>query len=439
MSRFLCIYILLILGMPCLAQQTKESKLQTTEYSSKVWTPLFEQLCDYDDIEESGIEDMFEQLCELEDAPIDLNTATEEDLQRLFFLSAKQREDLTEYLDRYRPLRSMGELALEESLDPLRKELTESFCYISEATEKRQFPTLKQIAKHGKNELVAAMQVPLYEREGDRNGYLGYKYKHWFRYNFKYGDYVKAGLTGAQDAGEPFFSNCNRWGYDHYAYYVLVRKLGRFKSIALGQYKLRLGLGLAMNTGFTLGKTAAATMSIPTNAIAANSSRSEAYYLQGAAATIGITKHLDATAFVSYRKTDATLNDDGTVKTLLRTGYHRTQSEIERRHNTSQLATGGNINWQAHGIRIGATAFYTTFDRELKPNKKQVYHKYAPRGKAFCNASLYYAYTHHRFAFSGETAINGEAALATLNTITFQACSNLQLTAIQRYYSYRYH
>lgn len=40
MSRFLCIYILLILGMPCLAQQTKESKLQTTDYSSKVWTPL---------------------------------------------------------------------------------------------------------------------------------------------------------------------------------------------------------------------------------------------------------------------------------------------------------------------------------------------------------------------------------------------------------------
>ena len=29
------------------------------------------------------------------------------------------------------------------------------------------------------------MQVPLYEREGDRNGYLGYKYKHWFRYSFK--------------------------------------------------------------------------------------------------------------------------------------------------------------------------------------------------------------------------------------------------------------
>ena len=58
---------------------------------------------------------------------------------------------------------------------------------------------------------------------------------------------------------------------------------------------------------------------------------------------------------------------------------------------------------------------------------------------SFFNASLYYAYTHYRFCFNGETAMNGDAAVATLNTITFQATNNLQLTAIQRFYSYRYH
>ena len=439
MSRFLYIYILAFLSLPCFSQQTKTGLQQESRPSEYAWLPLFEQLCDYDDIEECGMEDMFEQFCELEQTPIDLNKATDDDLQQLFFLSAKQREDLTEYLDRYRPLRSMGELALVESIDPLRKELLGYFCFISEANEKRAFPSLKQIAKYGKNELVAATQVPLYNRKGDTNGYLGYKYKHWFRYTFKYGNYIKVGLTGAQDAGEPFFSNCNKLGYDHYAYYLLLRKLGRFKTIALGQYKLRLGLGLAMNTGFTLGKTAATTISIPTNSIVANSSRSEAYYLQGAATTIGISKHLDATAFVSYRKIDATLNDDATVKTLLHTGYHRTISEIERRHNTTQLVTGGNIKWQAHGLHIGATAFYTTFNRTLKPPTTQAYQQYAPRGSRFFNASLYYAYTHYRFSFNGETAINGDAALATLNTITFQATNNLQLTAIQRFYSYRYH
>lgn len=51
MNRLLCIYILLILGVPCLAQQTKEN-------STYAWLPLFEQLCDYDDIEEHDMEDM---------------------------------------------------------------------------------------------------------------------------------------------------------------------------------------------------------------------------------------------------------------------------------------------------------------------------------------------------------------------------------------------
>ena len=139
MNRIICIYILLFLGVPCLAQQTKEYQQQV----AYAWLPLFEQLCDYDDIEEHDMEDMFEQLCELEQTPLDLNKATDEDLLRLFFLSPKQREDLTEYLDRYRPLRSIGELALVESVDPLRKQLLESFCFISEANEERPFPTLK--------------------------------------------------------------------------------------------------------------------------------------------------------------------------------------------------------------------------------------------------------------------------------------------------------
>ena len=89
MNRIICIYILLFLGVPCLAQQTKE-------HSAYTWLPLLEQLCDYDDIEEHDMEDMFEQLCELEQTPLDLNKATDEDLLRLFFLSPKQREDLTE-------------------------------------------------------------------------------------------------------------------------------------------------------------------------------------------------------------------------------------------------------------------------------------------------------------------------------------------------------
>lgn len=406
---------------------------------SHSWENLYEQLSDYDDVEDNNLEDMYERLCELEANPINLNNATNEDLQQLSFLSAQQLEELAEYIYRYRPLRSMGELAMVESMDPLRLQLMRHFTFVGETAEKPDAFSLKNALKYGKNELVATVKVPFYERKGDKNGYLGYKYKHWFRYKFSYGQYIQAGITGSQDAGEPFFSNRNNLGYDHYSYYLLMRKLGPIKTLALGQYKLKLGLGLIMNTGFSFGKTTTLAMSNSSNTISANSSRSDAYYLQGTAATVAITRHIDATAFASYRKIDATLNDDGNIRTILKTGYHRTESEMLRKQNASQLAAGGSLQMRKNGFHAGANAIFTSFNRTLAPDHSQLFRRYNPEGKNFWNASVNYGYISHRVNINGETAINDANAVATLNSIAYNFSPSLTVTAIQRYYSYKYY
>ena len=403
------------------------------------WQQYFEQLNDIDDMESTNLEELYDQMCELEDSPVNLNTATADDIKRLMFLNAAQAEELTEYIDRYRPLRSIGELAMIKSIDPIRLQLLMCFTYIGETEEKNSFPKLGNILKYGKHDVVATAKIPFYTRKGDRDGYLGSKYKHWMRYTFRYGQYLQIGFLGTQDAGEPFFAHGNSMGYDHYAYYAVIRKLGRLKTLALGQYKLRFGMGLAMNTGFTLGKTTAATMSIPTNSITPNSSRSDAYYLQGAASTIAFSKNLDFTAFASYRKIDATLNKDGTIKTLLQTGYHRTESEILRKHNASQMTTGGNMRWHSGGWHVGLTGVYTSYSDSLNPDKRQAYRKYNPTGKHFYNASIDYGFINHRISINGETAINDKGAVATINSIALRTNRWLTLTAIQRFYSYRYY
>ena len=427
--------LLLALSLPLSAQD----KQRDTIVGRRPWQTFFDQLCDYDDIEDNNIEDMYERLCELEAAPINLNNATADDIRQLSFLSNEQMEDLTEYIDRYRPLHSIGELSMVASLDPMRIQLMQHFVYIGNENTSKGFPKFSNIAKYGKHELVATAGIPFYNRKGDRNGYLGYKYKHWARYSFRYGKYVQIGLTGTQDAGEPFFSGGNSLGYDHYAVYAVVRQLGALKTLALGQYKLRFGLGLAMNTGFSLGKTATLTMSPSANAISANASRSDAYYLQGAAATVAANRNIDVTGFVSYRKIDATLNDDGTIKTLLKTGYHRTPSEMQRKHNASQTTAGANIRWHSGGWHIGMSGIFATFSRSLNPDMSQLFRMYTPKGKDFYNASIDYGFISHRISINGETAMNGEGALATINTVSLKASSSLRLTAIQRYYSYRYH
>jgi uncharacterized protein with FMN-binding domain len=163
---------------------------------------------------------------------------------------------------------------------------------------------------------MAYGRIPTYERRGDRNGYAGYRYKHWLRYQFSYNDYVKAGIVGAQDAGEPFFADRNGMGYDYYSVYCQVNHLGRIETAVVGRYKVATGLGLVLNNGFSLGKQAMLSqLGRSVKTLRAHSSRSTDY-LQGAAAMLRLTDKLTATAFVSYRALDATLNDDGTVKAV---------------------------------------------------------------------------------------------------------------------------
>ena len=118
--------------------------------------------------------------------PIDLNHATRDELEQLPFLSSQQVMDLTEYLDRYGPMRSLSELRMVRSMDYWQLQLLPFFVYAGEVTDSLRFPLLKTIKKYGRHELTAAVRLPFYERQGDRNGYLGYRYRHWLRYEFSY-------------------------------------------------------------------------------------------------------------------------------------------------------------------------------------------------------------------------------------------------------------
>ena len=151
------------------------------------------------------------------------------------------------------------------------------------------------------------MKFPLTGASPANKKHLGYDVRHWLRYDFHLGEYVKAGLLASQDAGEPFFSNRNKAGYDFYSFYLLVRKMGRIKAAAVGRYRLRFGMGLVINNDYGFGKQASlATLGRTTGHVRAHSSRSEGNYLQGAAATINVTKGVDLSAFASYRDVDAT-------------------------------------------------------------------------------------------------------------------------------------
>lgn len=403
------------------------------------WQEVWHELMDNEyDEEEGPDEDAYEQLDQLAEHPIDLNRATRDDLERLPFLSAQQVMDLTEYLHRYGPMRSMSELRMIRSMDYRQLSLLPFFVFVGEVADTTRFPSLSTITRYGRHELTLSGRVPFYERKGDRNGYLGYRYRHWMRYQFSYGDYVKMGIVGAQDAGEPFFAHRNTYGYDVYSYYLQIARLGIIDQLIVGKYKVSAGMGLVLNNSFSLGKQVALqNLGRSQSCLRAHRSRSESDYFQGVAATLRLWQPFRLTLFASHRPLDATLNNDGTAATIVTSGYHRTPTEMDKKANTRQTTFGTHLDFRQQGFRLGGTIVATHLNRELQP-KEALFRRYYPRGSDFFNASLDYSYTRYHLSLNGETATDGKGHLATLHAVSFQPSGTLSLMALHRFYSYRY-
>ncbi len=427
-SCFLLLCLFLFVPFPIVAQTDDEQS----------WEDVLREVMTVEDGESAEWEEMLQMLTQLEQQPLDLNTATREELESLPFLTSQQVEDLMEYLDRYGPMKSMNELRMVESLDYHYIQLLKCFCCIGMEKEP-SFPRLKDIMRYGRQDLTAYMRIPLYERKGDKNGYLGYPQKHWVQYGFNYGDYVKAGFLGAQDSGEPFFRRGNTMGYDFYSFYLQLRHLGRLESAVVGKYRLSAGMGLVLNNSFGLGKLATLqSLGRTANTIRAHSSRSQADYFQGAALSYRLKKGLTAAAFASYRPMDATLNKEQEAQTLVKNGYHRTLSELEKKNNTHATALGARLSSRMGRFRLGTTAIYTHLDRRLRPDTKELYRRYYASGSDFLNFSVDYGYASSRVSLNGETALNRCGALATINSASLQLADGLGLMVLQRFYGYRY-
>lgn len=393
------------------------------------WEQYLNQVMTVEDMESEEWQLNYDLLCELERHPININMTSREELEELMFLSAQQIEAIIEYLYRYGEMKSTAELQMITEIGPQTRQLLECFIYVGNG------PKASTRTKH---ELMINARVPLNNYEGDENGYLGSNCRHWFRYQMEQGGDMKLGLVASQDAGEPFFSDRNKYGYDYYSPYLQLRKMGRLETLVAGNFRVSMGMGMVMNNSFGLGKIATLqNLGRHTAVLRAHSSRTIGY-LQGVGATLNLGKGLKTTAFVSYTPMDATLNKDGSARTIITSGYHRTETEMAKKHNLHAFKTGGSLRYDAGRLHLALNALYAHLDRKLSPDKSYLYNYYRPEGTEFKNASIDYGYRSSRWALNGETATDGSGHIATINTISMTTNSGLSILALQRYYSYRY-
>ena len=431
------------------------------------WEQYLTALYENDEGAVVSMEEAYEHLNELAQQPLDVNTVTQEELMQIPGLDQNQINDILEYIHRYGRMRSIEELAMIESIDLNLRNYLECFLVAEDEAAKPWYAKgrLRQSLRKVRQSLATTARVPTYYRAGDQRApshtymgdnryagkYLGDPVSHSLRYSLRMGENITFNLSGGKSAGEPFFGEHNRWGYDRYAFNLRVTHVGRFSQIILGHFRGQFGLGLVLNNNFTLGKQGMlAAVGRRLTAFSPHSSVGDSKHFQGAAVMMGLTDRVQLAAFFSYRMIDATLNADSTISTILTSNYHRTALEMGKKNNSAMMTTGTHLSYERRRWGIGVSAIYSWLNREINPtysktgkqNPSQLYRLHYPRGKCFWNFSADYHYRWRELRLNGETAIDKDFHLATINSMTWRfgvrSSSTLTLMAVQRYYTYQY-
>ncbi|MBQ8502635.1 MAG: helix-hairpin-helix domain-containing protein [Bacteroides sp.] len=386
--------------------------------------------------EDADWEDELEELSHLQEEPLNLNTATREQLKNFPFLSEEQIENLQAYIYLHGEMETLQELLLVEGMDRRAIEYLKPFVCVKKEEKKKKFPAWKEIGKYGTHELLTRFDQPFYTRKGYQDTYLGPKQYHSLRYQFRYGNYLQVGFSGEKDAGEPFFALHDNRGYDHYSYYLQLKGWGRLQQLVLGTYRLSFGQGLVLGNSFASGKSfSLLTSGYRATGIRKHSSTSEYDYFRGVAATVRLLPELNLSAFYSHRDMDGTVKSEN-ITSIDKTGLHRTEKEVEKMNSFTQQLVGGNLTYEKNRLHVGVTGIYYFFDKPYKPNLRK-YAKFNLQGNYFYNVGLDYQYRLGRFLWKGEVA-KGKEGFAAVNQLSYRFSTDYRLLLIHRYYAEDY-
>ena len=132
------------------------------------WESVLEELLSDEGFSASALEQMSEFYEQLHASPLNINTATADELESLNVLSPAQIESIHAYIYMYGPMKTLGELQLIGGIDWHTRQILRHLVYAGEAEPVKEKVTLHDILRYGRKEITFRMDVPLYLRDGFR-------------------------------------------------------------------------------------------------------------------------------------------------------------------------------------------------------------------------------------------------------------------------------
>lgn len=397
--------------------------------------------------EEVDVDEFLELLRYYYARPIDLNKTDEQELAKLMFLSPLQIANLLAHREQTGKFLSVLELQGIAHFDLPTIERLIPFITVSSASTLEGL-TWRKLYDDSEQQLMLRYGTIFQEQRGyfiadsTRSRYLGDANRYMLRYRFNFRNRLRLAINMEKDAGEPFFRDKQRYGFDHYGVSLYVKDVGVFKELLLGNYALQVGQGLVMWNGLSFGKGAMITSSARQGAgLRSYTSMNEYNYLSGFATRLSVN-NWEITPFVSWRKLSGnrSITEDGTyiISSISTSGLHRTPNELRNRRTINQGVVGIDVTYRYKRLKLGAVGVYTEYDGTIVHDGSPR-HMYSFEGDRLINIGANYQYTFRNMYLFGETAHEYGRGWATLNGLIAGLHPKVSTFVNYRNYQRNYH
>jgi hypothetical protein len=193
---------------------------------------------------------ILEDLTRYAENPLDISSATHDELSRLHLFTYNQIQNIISYREKYGNIYTIYEL---QAIDGITKSVAERaapFLFFSSHNEAVEGVKSKRL----RHLLLTKGQIvfPLsrgYSSESDSllPKYAGHPAKLYTRYRAEIPGLAEAGFTCENDAGESFFSDSNN-GFDFYSGFISVKERGILQQLTVGDYRLGFGQGVNISS-----------------------------------------------------------------------------------------------------------------------------------------------------------------------------------------------
>ena len=347
---------------------------------------------------EEDFEEMQQRLMELSAEKININRATHDDLQELYFLSDEQIEKILVYRDEH-PLHSVYELQLIPGL----REWEYRFLALFIEAGPTEPPKIhvRDLFRSAHHEVDLRLDARNVETNTQDPVYTSLKYRFSSMHTLDFG------VTAKHDVGTPWWGP-KSYVFDYYGGYVQLNNIGPLKTAVVGDYRANFGLGLVVSGQMRMGKTAYIdNLNYGRQGLKKYGGTGGTTFFRGAGVTVNLGP-VETSAWYSCR----------------------------REKDIWQHVVGLNATYNWKNLRVGLTATESLFSDTFRVTHTYYNTRYF-EGKRQAVIGAHAFYNYRLVSLFGEVAVaqNRQWGVGSLVGAKVATKADINVLAIGRYYS----